>query len=350
MNQQSPALATTKLPRVVLCDPVEYEEECRAMFEGTAEVLQVVPSTTRTEFIQSLQPGGPLAGAIGLFERNQSTGHLGRFDHALISALPPSIKWIAHMGAGYDKVDVLACKARGIGVSHTPGAVDDATATTALYLLLSALRGFSGAERSLRAGHWKAGHAAGAAHDLTGRTVAILGLGGIGLRFAELVHAFPMRVLYHSRRRASHAPAWCEYFDSTHLDEMLAQADALSVHVPYTEETRAIVDARLISKLKEGAVIINTARGQVADEEAMMAALRDGHLSAVGLDVFNNEPDIDPRWYDIPNAVLLPHLGTATADSRKKMELQALRNLRDFVVTGKGVDLVPELRTSGPHL
>ncbi|EPT00474.1 hypothetical protein FOMPIDRAFT_1049796 [Fomitopsis schrenkii] len=331
MNQQSPALATTKLPRVVLCDPVEYEEECRAMFEGTAEVLQVVPSTTRTEFIQSLQPGGPLAGAIGLFERNQSTGHLGRFDHALISALPPSIT-------------------RGIGVSHTPGAVDDATATTALYLLLSALRGFSGAERSLRAGHWKAGHAAGAAHDLTGRTVAILGLGGIGLRFAELVHAFPMRVLYHSRRRAPYAPAWCEYFDSAHLDDMLAQADALSVHVPYTEETRAIVDARLIRKLKKGAVIINTARGQVADEEAMMAALRDGHLSAVGLDVFNNEPDIDPRWYDIPNAVLLPHLGTATADSRKKMELQALRNLRDFVVTGKGIDLVPELRTSGPHL
>lgn len=183
------------------------------------------------------------------------------------------------MGAGYDKIDVTACKARGIGVSHTPGAVDDATATTALYLLISALRGFSSAERSLRAGHWKTGHAANAARDLTGRTVAILGLGGIGLRFAELVHAFPMRVLYHSRRPVAHAPAWCEYFDKAHLDEMLAQADALSVHVPYTEETRALVDARLINKLKKGAVIINTARGQVADEEAMMAALRDGHVS-----------------------------------------------------------------------
>ena len=202
------------------------------------------------------------------------------------------------MGAGYDKIDVPACAARGIGVSHTPHAVDDATATTALYLLISALRGFSAAERSLRAGHWKAGHNAGAARDLTGRTLAILGLGGIGLRLAELAHAFPMRVLYHSRRPSPRAPAWCEYFDAARLDEMLAQADALSVHVPYTAETRAIVDAQMIGKLKRGAVIINTARGQVVDEEAMMAALRDGHVSAVFLCAWRpltNEPALCGR-------------------------------------------------------
>ena len=183
------------------------------------------------------------------------------------------------MGAGYDKIDVPACAARGIRVSHTPGAVNDATATTALYLLISALRNFSSSERSLRSGHWQAGHAPGRARDLTGRTLAILGLGGIGLRLAELAHAFPMRVLYHSRRPSPHAPAWCEYFDRARLDEMLAQADALSVHVPYTPETQGLVDATLIRKLKRGAVIINTARGQVVDEEALMTALRDGHVS-----------------------------------------------------------------------
>ncbi|KZT69685.1 hypothetical protein DAEQUDRAFT_765269 [Daedalea quercina L-15889] len=332
------------LPRVVLCDPVEYQYECKAMFDGVAEVIKIDPSTDRREFIRRLQPGGTLEGVIGLFERNQSIGRIGRFDEDLISELPSSIKWIAHMGAGYDKVDVLACKERGIGVSNTPGAVDDATATTALYLMISALRGFSAAERSLRAGNWNRSHSSESTHDITGRIVAILGLGGIGLRFAELVHAFPMRILYHSRRKVAAAPEWCEHYDKEHLDEMLAQADVLSVHVPYTKETRNIVDETVIRKLKKGAIIVNTARGQVVDEEAMIKALRDGHLSGVGLDVFCNEPNIDRRWYDIPNAVLLPHLGTATADSRKKMELQALRNLCDFVLTGKGADIVPELR------
>ncbi|KAH9917532.1 D-isomer specific 2-hydroxyacid dehydrogenase [Fomitopsis serialis] len=343
-TRSQPTTAAKMLPRLVLCDPVAYKDECKAMFEGVAEVLQLDQPANRDDFIRSLHPGGQLEGAIGLFERNQSIGRIGRFDEELISRLPPTIKWIAHLGAGYDKVDVVACKERGIGVSNTPGAVDDATATTALYLLISALRGFSAAERSLRAGNWKTSHSAAAAHDLTRRTVAILGLGGIGLRFAELVHAFPMRVLYHNRRKVTTAPEWCEYYDKEHFDDMLAQADVLSVHVPFTEETRNIVDDRMIRKLKKGAVIINTARGQVIEEEAMMQALKDGHLSAVGLDVFYNEPNIDPRWYDIPNAVLLPHVGTATADSVKKMELRALGNLRDFVLVGKGTDLVPELR------
>ncbi|KAH9834193.1 D-isomer specific 2-hydroxyacid dehydrogenase [Rhodofomes roseus] len=338
------AAKMTSLPRVVLCDPVVHKNDCQALFEGIAEVLLLDHTANRDDFIRALQPGGQLEGAVGLFERNQSIGRIGRFDKELISKLPLTIKWIAHMGAGYDKVDVFACKERGIGVSNTPGAVDDATATTTLYLLISALRSFSAAERSLRAGNWKKSHSAVNAHDLTGRTVAILGLGGIGLRFAQLVHAFPMRVLYHNRRKVAGAPEWCEYYDKDHLDDMLAQADVLSIHVPFTEETRNIVDERMIRKLKKGAVIINTARGQVVDEEAMMQALKDGHLSAVGLDVFYNEPNIDPRWYDVPNAVLLPHVGTATADTAKQMELRALANLRDFVLTGKGTDLVPELQ------
>lgn len=161
-------------------------------------------------------------------------------------------------------------------MSNTPGAVDDATATTALYLLLSAIRQYSISERSLRELKWKPSGLAVKSHDLTGRTLAILGLGGIGLRFAELVRAFPMRVIYHSRNRYGPAPVWCEYFPN--VEEMLAQADVLSVHVPLRADTVGLVGEKWIRKLKKGAIIINTARGKIIDEDAMIRALEDGHV------------------------------------------------------------------------
>ena len=167
----------------------------------------------------------------------------------------------------------------GITVSNTPGAVDDATATTALYLMLSALRQFSKAERDVRAGLWKSQLSSCKAHDATGRTLAILGLGGIGMRFAQLAHAFPMRIVYHNRRKVEGAPPWCEYYGLDRLDEMLSIADVLSVHVPLRKETEGLVDEKMIRKLKKGAIIVNTARGKVIDEEAMLRALEDGHVS-----------------------------------------------------------------------
>ena len=165
----------------------------------------------------------------------------------------------------------------GIIVSNTPGAVDDATATTALYLIISALRQFAKAEQNLRAGQWKSG--LNPAHDPSTKTLAIFGLGGIGLRLAELAHAFPMRIIYHSRRPNPTAPSWCEYFPAERLDDMFAQADVLSVHVPLRKETEGIVGEREIRKLRKGAVLINTARGKVVDEAAMIRALEDGHVS-----------------------------------------------------------------------
>jgi glyoxylate reductase len=166
---------------------------------------------------------------------------------------------------------------KGIRVSNTPGAVDDATATTALYLILSTIRQYSLSERSLRAGTWKPPTTAAASHDPTGRTIAILGLGGIGLRLAHLVHAFPMRVIYNSRHRAQNAPDWCEYFED--VEKMLSEADILSIHVPLRKDTEGLVGENWIRKLKKGAIIINTARGKVIDEEAMIRALEDGHVS-----------------------------------------------------------------------
>lgn len=251
----------------------------------------------------------------------------------------------------------------GIFVSNTPKAVDDATATTALYLLISTVRNYAIAERSLRDLKWKPDNLNIRSHDLTGRTIAILGLGGIGLRLAELVQAFPMRVIYHSRSKVKDAPAYCEYFEN--VEEMLAQADILSVHVPLRKETVGLVGEKLIRALKPGAIIINTARGKVIDEEAMIKALEDGHVSigspflsyfsqkyssqqlaSVGLDVFPNEPEVNPRLLEFPYVTLLPHMGTENQDTQRKMEVRALANLRDFVLEGKGKDLVVEYTKS----
>lgn len=154
--------------------------------------------------------------------------------------------------------------------------MDDATATTALYLIISALRQFSIGERSLRLGTWKPA-VSESAFDLTGKTLGILGLGGIGLRIAELAHAFPMRVVYHNRKPNPDAPEYCEYVGD--VKEMLGQADVVSVSVPLNAQTKGLVGEDYIRAMKKGACLVNTARGAVVDEEAMIKALEDGHVS-----------------------------------------------------------------------
>lgn len=165
----------------------------------------------------------------------------------------------------------------GIYLSNTPAVVNDATATTALYLLLATFRQYTLAERSLREHKWKPKGISSKTHDITGKTLAILGLGGIGMRFAVLGQAFPMRVIYHSRSKNPNAQDFgFEYFED--VEEMLSQADALSIHVPLRAETVGLIGERWIRLLKPGAVIINTARGKIVDEDAMIRALEDGHV------------------------------------------------------------------------
>ena len=168
--------------------------------------------------------------------------------------------------------------ALGIKVSHTPSAVDDATATTALYLIISTLRHFTNAERNLRKGAWNYGLNSGRAFNLTDKTLAILGMGGIGTRIAELVRAFPMRVIYHNRRPVEGAPSWVEYYPKERLAAFLKEADVLAISVPLNRETEGLVGEKIIRGLKKGAFIVNTARGKVIDEDAMIRALEDGHV------------------------------------------------------------------------
>jgi len=331
------------IPRIMICgDIVWAHDETKHLFSNIAQIIRM-DSTTRAEFIAGLKPHGKYAGIVGVYRNNSSAERIGVFDKEIISALAPSVKWIAHNGAGYDQIDINECKQKGIFVSNTPGVVDDATATTALYLLISTVRQYSVAERSLRTLNWIPPATARNAHDPTGRTLAILGLGGIGLRLAKLAHAFPMRVIYHSRHQAPRAPKWCEYFED--VLEMLGQADVLSVHVPLRSDTEGLVGEKWIRALKKGAIIINTARGKVIDEEAMIRALEDGHLFSVGLDVYPNEPHVNPRLLTFPRVTLLPHMGTENQDTQRKMEVRALMNLKDFLTKGKGSDLIPEMKS-----
>ncbi|KIY68070.1 hypothetical protein CYLTODRAFT_490065 [Cylindrobasidium torrendii FP15055 ss-10] len=228
-----------------------------------------------------------------------------------------------------------------IKLSNTPGAVDDATATTALYLIISALRQFSIGERSLRRGTWKPA-VSESAFDLTGKTLGILGLGGIGLRIAELAHAFPMRVVYYNRKPNPNAPEYCEYVGD--VKKMLGQADVVSVSVPLNAQTRGLVGEDYIRAMKKGACLVNTARGAVVDEEAMIKALEDGHLGSIGLDVFPDEPNVNPRLLEFTNATLLPHMGTHNQDTSRAMEVRTMQNIVDYLKTGSGKDIIPEMQ------
>ncbi|KAG2369262.1 D-isomer specific 2-hydroxyacid dehydrogenase [Suillus spraguei] len=332
------------LPRVLLCDEIEYvQDELKEMFQGIAEVIHLV-SESRSHFLSSFGPGGPYEGTVAVYRHTESSEVIGTFDAPLIHALADTsrVRWIAHNGSGYDDIDVQACKERGIMVSNTPRGNEDATATATLYLMLSCLRHFSMAERSLRSGTWRKPYNAAQVHDITGRTLGILGLGAIGLRFAHLAHAFPMRIIYFSRRKAESAPDWCEYVSS--IEELCKQAYVLSVHIPLNQSTVGMIGEKEIRTLQRGSVLLNTSRGRTVDQEAVIRALEDGHLSSVGLDVYPDEPHVDPRLLTFPRCTLLPHVGGDTAEAWRKMELKALGNLRAFVLGGVGEDIVPELK------
>ncbi|KAG1794360.1 D-isomer specific 2-hydroxyacid dehydrogenase [Suillus plorans] len=333
------------LPRVLLCGEIEcVQDELKEMFHGIAEVIHLV-SESRSHFLSSFGPDGPYEGTVALYRLDESSEFIGKFDAPLIHALADTsmVRWIAQSSSGYDAIDVQACKERGIMVSNTPGANEDATATATLYLMLSCLRHFSMAERSLRSGTWKTPCNSAQTHDVTGRTLGIFGLGRIGLRFARLAHAFPMRIVYFSRRKAESVPDWCEYVSS--VEELCKQADVLSLHVPLNQSTAGMIGEKEIRTLRRGSVLLNTSRGRIVDQEAMIRALEDGHLSSVGLDVYPDEPHVDPRLLTFPQCALLPHVGGDSAESDRIRELQALRNLRAFVLGGVGEDVVSELET-----
>lgn len=249
-----------------------------------------------------------------------------------IARLPESVKIIASTSVGFDHIDVAAARARGLEVGITPDATTDATADTTILLMLGASRLTKGHVRSMdQAWSVRNGFFDGLGIDLTGKTLGIVGMGRIGRGVAERCRGFRMKVLYHNRNRLSpDLENGAQYFAS--LDEMLPHCQVLSLNLPGGQGV--IMTAERFAKLPKGALFVNSARGSLVDEDAMIDALKSGQLFAAGLDVFKSEPNYDTRINDLPNTFLLPHIGTATIESRTLMANNALDNI-EAVLSGK---------------
>ncbi len=237
-----------------------------------------------------------------------------RIDADVLAAGAGRLRVVATVSVGYDNVDLAAAAANNVAVCNTPGVLDDTTADLAFLLILAACRLVGDAERDLRSGRWTGfGITDYLGQDVHAATLGLVGYGRIGQAVARRASGFGMQVLHHARRDTE-APGYV-----ADLDQLLAVSDVVSLHVPLTDDTRQLLDARRLALLKPHAVLVNTARGPVVDEVALADALESGALFAAGLDVYSHEPTVNPRLLAAPRTVLLPHIGSASQATRTEM-------------------------------
>jgi glyoxylate reductase len=324
-------------PRVLLLGKIIHAHKGWEQLADVAE-LSVSEPTSRQQFIDELKT--TYNDITAIFGSGAGEGAVGPIDEELASHFPKSLKYICHHGAGYDNIQVAPLTKRGIQLSNTPAAVDEATADTGFYLLLGALRNFNKAAMEVRRGNWIKN--VPQAHDPEGKVLGILGMGGIGRALRDKAKPFKFsKILYYNRNRLSpELEGGAEYVASQ--EELAAKSDVLYVSVPLNKATHHLIDAKFLSQCKDGIVIVNTARGAVIDEQALVDALESGKVSTAGLDVFEFEPKIHPKLLENENIMLLPHMGTHTVETRLEMETTVLRNIRAGLTEGKVIDLVPE--------
>jgi lactate dehydrogenase-like 2-hydroxyacid dehydrogenase len=257
-----------------------------------------------------------------------------RIDVAIIGAKPRRTKLLASFGVGFDHIDTAACRIAGIRVTNTPGVLTDATADLAMTLMLAAARRAGEGERELRAGKWtgwRPTHMLG--RSLSGKSLGLVGFGRIAQATARRAHAgFGMNIVYYSRRAAPEEIVRelnAHRADSLHA--LLAQSDFVSLHVPGGDETTGMIGARELAHMKNGAILVNTARGGVIDHDALTEALSNGKLGGAGLDVYPHEPEVPAALLSLENIVLLPHLGSATQETREAMGMRVAANVEAFV-------------------
>ncbi len=253
-----------------------------------------------------------------------------RFSREVLEQVTGSIGIVATFSVGFEHIDVPAARDVGIVVTNTPDVLTDATADTAVLCMLAAARRGAEGDRFVRSGRWDQWHTMlMVGIHVTGKRLGILGMGRIGQALARRARGFEMPIHYHNRRRL---PPEREQGATFHADpaDLLAVSDFLSINCPSSPETVRFLDAERIAMLPEGAIVVNTARGNIVDDEALIAALRSGRLAAAGLDVFDNEPNLHPGYLDLDNVFLLPHLGSATHETRLAMGTTCLDNLSAF--------------------
>lgn len=268
-----------------------------------------------------------------------------KVDAALL-ARAPRLRVVANAATGYDNVAVEACRARGVTVTNTPDVLTDATADLAWALLLATVRHLPQAEASLRAGEFAGwGFWDYLGSDITGATLGIFGMGRIGRAVARRAAPFGMKVQYASRTPLPAADAAQLGARRVGWETLLTTSDVLSLHAPLDAGTHHLLDAAALRRMKPGSYLVNTARGALVDEAALVEALRDGPLAGAGLDVYEHEPHVHPGLLELPNVVLLPHVGSATTGTRTAMALLAARNV--VAVLGGQPPLTPvEPRTA----
>jgi lactate dehydrogenase-like 2-hydroxyacid dehydrogenase len=255
------------------------------------------------------------------------TTSFDKFPAEVIKALPASVKIIATVSVGHEHIDKIAAKARGITVTNTPDVLTDATADITMLLLLGAARGASWGDRMVRENRWPRGQMiAPMGFDVSRKRLGILGMGRIGQAVARRAKGFDMELHYHNRNPSAEADGLGARYHQS-FEAMLPLCDFLSINCPMTPETKGLINARTLGLLPKGAIVVNTARGGIVDDDALIAALQSGHLAAAGLDVFANEPNIDPRYRTLDSVFMLPHLGSATHGTRTAMAMRAFDNV-----------------------
>lgn len=311
-SQRLSVVVTRRLPEVV-------ETRLSELFNVTLRNDDA--PMTRDELVAAVRSADVLVPTV--------TDHI---DAALLAQAGDRLKLIALYGAGVDRVDVATARQRGILVSNTPGAVTDDTADMAMALILAVTRRIPEGLAAMQSGNWTGwAPTAFLGGRLGGRRLGILGMGRIGQAVARRAHAFGMQVHYHNRKRLR--PEIEEALGATYwesLDQMVSRMDILSINCPHTPSTFHLLNARRLKLMKPTAVIVNTSRGEVIDENALTRGLRAGEIAGAGLDVFERGHEINPRLRELPNVVLLPHMGSATLEGRIEMGEKVIINIKTF--------------------
>lgn len=299
--------------------PAEVETRLSELFD--VSLRDDDTPMTRQEIVQAMKTADVLVPTI-----------TDTVDAAMIGQAGDRLKLIANYGAGVDNIDVLTARQRGILVSNTPGVLTDDTADMAMGLILAVTRRMPEGLSAMQTGQWQGwSPTAFLGGRVAGRRLGILGMGRIGQAVARRAAAFGMQIHYHNRRRLR--PEIEEDLQATwweSLDQMMARVDVLSVNCPHTPSTFHLVNARRLKLMKPDAVIVNTSRGEVIDENALTRMLRAGEIAGAGLDVYEHERGVNPRLRELNNVVLLPHMGSATRESRIEMGEKVIINIKTF--------------------
>ena len=308
MNKKPVVLVTRKLPEAVenkLAEHFDVMLNPEDRLYSTGEILQIAND------VDAILPC-----------------HTEKFSADTIAKMPARVKAITNFSVGTDHVDLEAAKQKGIIVTNTPDVLSDATAEIAMLLMLGAARRASEGERMVRSQEWKDWSPAFmVGKQITGKRIGILGMGRVGQVLAKRARGFDMTVHYHNRKPLDSRHSDGAIYHAT-VEEMLPEIDVLSIHCPATEATVGLLNKQRIALMNNNAIVVNTSRGAVIDDDALVEALKTGGIAAAGLDVFNGEPDAIHREYrELDNTFLLPHIGSATEETRDAMGFRVIDNL-----------------------